>query len=97
MDLVENVNLLEHIESSNQTNTNTNLVICKNCKREVYKLNTKRIFGQKNVYECKANELKNCKEILYKETEILYKETEIMNLKNKKKMRKTKKILMMNI
>ena len=63
-------------------NANANLVICKNCKKEVDILNTKRIFGQKNIYECKGNELKNCEEILCIERR---KEKEIGNLENEKK------------
>lgn len=41
-----------------------NFIICNKCKREIDKLNSKRVFGQKNVYECKGNELQNCEEIL---------------------------------
>lgn len=55
VNFVENVNLSEQIESSNGISSlagisNNNLIMCNKCKREVDKLNTKRVFGQKNVH-----------------------------------------------
>ena len=83
--------------SKQETNeTNINLVICNKCKREVDKLNTKRVFGQKNVYECKGNELKNCEEILSierrKEYEKRRKEAEIISKKKEEEEDKKQKI-----
>jgi hypothetical protein len=91
INFLEKVNLSEQETSSNQeTNeTNINLVICNKCKREVDKLNTKRVFGQKNVYECKGNELKNCEEILSIERR---KEAEIISKKREEKEDKKQKI-----
>lgn len=72
VNFVENVNLSEQTDGSNVIsssnvieNLNINVVICNKCKRKVDKLNTKRVFGQKNLYECKGDEFKNCKEMLW--------------------------------
>lgn len=82
---MDSINL---VEKENLNQSNINLIMCKKCKREVDKTNTKRIFGQKNMYECKGDELKNCEEILLieKEKEELKKEKEdkIINIKRQK-------------
>ena len=65
VNFVENVNLSEQKDGSNVIeNLNVNMVICNKCKRKVDKLNTKRVFGQKNLYECKGDEFENCKTML---------------------------------
>jgi len=98
VNFVENINLSEHKISSNKESssnqTNTNMVICNKCKREIDKFFTKRVFGQKNIYECKGNELNLCEKVLYMERDKKYQEKK---KKEKKKKKKDKKYLMMSI
>lgn len=43
---MELVNLDENVNLSEQVSI-TNMIMCNKCKREVEKINTKRVFGQK--------------------------------------------------
>ena len=55
-------------QNQNLVENNINLVIdknvCNKCKRNIEKSNLKRVFGQKNVYECKGVESKKCDSIV---------------------------------
>lgn len=79
----------QHINLLNSTGIFIEQIVCNKCKRQIDKSNMKRIFGQKNIYECKGNELENCTEILNKENA---KENEIKRIKIREEKEKKQKL-----
>jgi excinuclease UvrABC ATPase subunit len=95
--LNEVTNKNESDQNQNLVENNINLVmdqnICNNCKRHIEKSNLKRVFGQKNVYECKGIESKKCEEVLNTEKRKIYNEKEEIRRKIQQEEKEKKKKL----